>query len=167
MGQCFCSAIPGRFCSNLLWDLQVRVCAFPLYAPEGISPDLKPTPTRASMRQVWFSVLVAWLRLFPTSCTTCLILKFCVSLRSNISLVSFCRFDCKPYQWPLSHTYCSETLETNAHFVCTSVRSGASTFVLRGFWKCIGFDDSSSTGHWSQRQTRSSMNFLSWDIKTL
>jgi hypothetical protein len=31
----------------------VRVCAFPLYAPEGISPDLNPAETRAGMRQLF------------------------------------------------------------------------------------------------------------------
>lgn len=34
-------------------DKTVRVCAFPLYAPEGISPDLNPGETRAGMRQLF------------------------------------------------------------------------------------------------------------------
>ncbi|KAG0582897.1 hypothetical protein M758_3G097200 [Ceratodon purpureus] len=34
-------------------DKTVRVCAFPLYAPEGISPDLNPAETRAGMRQLF------------------------------------------------------------------------------------------------------------------
>lgn len=93
-------------------------------------------------------------------------------------------FDCKLYWLQMSYTYCFESLQTNAHFClrkCSQPiekflphkpprsfeKSGAWTFVLRGFWKCIGFDDSSSTGHWSQRQTISSMNFLSWGIKML
>lgn len=37
---------------HFVWIMQVRVCAFPLYAPEGISPDLNPAETRAGMRQV-------------------------------------------------------------------------------------------------------------------
>jgi predicted acylesterase/phospholipase RssA len=34
-------------------DKTVRVCAFPSYAPEGISPDCSPVEGRASIRQLF------------------------------------------------------------------------------------------------------------------